>query len=665
MIHPTTHSQDRQQTLLLLAWNAILAASLALLSSVILQGRTLPTQATAGWVASFAIVFMASMGWLTTFSSRLGAKASAKRYWRLCATVAVESPLLALCILGSTVLYLSDDIYHLFSFYLQPAPAVILLLVVLTTVVFQEAALQSIANRGVARAIAHSRRWALPMSLLLLGLLQGASQLWIIGNDFNRYWAVADAIASWSGYPASIHLPSYIEGGMYRYSIEFPVFPLLLLTSFTVFGHDTVGGHMPALVANTLLPLIVYGLYRKAGVGRALAFSGSCVVVIFPFFRLYTLNAPVPDAVFTTLLVATGYAALRITGGLDLQTPNKPQGDAARSETYRMPLLLGRLSVDATEKLRPWVALGLLAGLTTLTRAEGLLFMAMIAVAFLPYLRHRGPYVAAAIFLAMAIPFSLLMMSTFGIPWPRNAGTSFDLHHMVENLDWLERISLRWYAGAFGLSESSFVFLTQLLVATILAGTAYLAVQRWQLTVYPLAGVIHTIVIFTIDPVVAGADQWFDFFRHISYGIPFMMLPILCTITSLSHKFRSVRLQPARVVALCLLLFSAYQLYLLARPSQTFGGNAGQLLTSDIWVSIADIFAHPYPLPTLPFEKVEGISMIAPGFSYMDEHLELVKAFYEPYSALNTGHSGQYQLSSALVLAFGAVFALGANTQKE
>lgn len=613
---------------------------------------------------SYLVFFMGGVAWLTTFSARLRASPSAGPGRRLRATMTVEGPLLALSTLGSAVLYLSDDAYHQLSYYLQPTPAVVLLLAVLATVAAQEARARNTAHGDrLLDTLLRSRRWALPLSLLLLGLLQGASQLWVIGNDFTRYWAVADAISSWSGYPASIHLGSYIDGGMYRYSIEFPVFPLLLIGSMSLLGHDTIGAHMPSLVANVALPLVIYGFYRKAGIGRALAFSGSCAVVIFPFFRLYTLNAPVPDAVFTTLLVATGYAALHIVGGLGRQTRPAPdehhdsQGAQTRG-VHAISRLTNRFSTGTTRTLLPWAALGLLAGLTMLTRAEGLLFMAIIAIAFLPYFRYRGPYVAAAVLLAMTVTFSSLMMSTFGIPWPRNAGTSFELQHIAENLDWLERISLRWYAGAFGLSDSSFVLLTGLLVAAILIGTSYLAVRRWQLAIFPLAAAIHTIAIFAIDPVVAGADQWFDFFRHISYGIPFMLLPILGMAASISQRLAAPRVQPALAISLFLLFFSAYELYLLGRPSQTYGGNASQLLTSDVWVSITDVFAHPYPLPSLPFVQIEGVSMIDPDFHYIDEHLDRVKAFYEPFSALRTGRGGQYQLSSLLVMVFGAAFAL-------
>ncbi len=633
---PTLPTAPRSANRALLLWNLLVAACLALATSVALVGRTWPMQATLGWALAYLLVFTGSVVWLTAFSRRLRSRHPGSHLRRV---LAVETPLLVLSAVGSAALYLSDDLYHQLTYFLQPTPLVLLLLTVLTTVAVQEAMLSNLNLTGpsrLAEGLARSRRWALPASLLLLGLLQGSSYLWVIGNDFTRYWSVSDSINSLSGYATSVNLNLYLQGGMYRYSIELPVFPLLLLLSFGLLGHDTLGAHAPALLANALLPLVAYGFYRKAGLGRLLAYGGAGVVVLFPFFRLYTLNAPVPDAVFVALLLATGYVALRLIGGFDKQ--EIPHANANRD------LLL-------------WTAFGLLAGLTALTRPEGLLFLAFIAIALLPKLLHRGLYLAGAVSLALMAPFSLMLMRTFGIPWPRNAGSSFGLENVGLNLEWMGRLSLRWYAGPFGLSTSNFVLVVWVLAIAILVGTILLARRRWQLALFPLAAGLHTFLVFTVDPLVSGVDQWFDFFRHISYGIPFAVLPLLFLAREMSRRVAALRIPPAYPAALLLLLFSAYELHLLAQPSLTYGGGARQLLTSDVWVSMPDIIAHRYPLPRLPFAPVEGLTMIDPGFGYMATHLERVKAFFDPFSILHTGKGSQYEVSSLLVLLFGSAFA--------
>ncbi|MGI5836623.1 MAG: hypothetical protein ACOX87_09065, partial [Chloroflexota bacterium] len=188
---------------------------------------------------------------------------------------------------------------------------------------------------------------------------------------------------------------------------------------------------------------------------------------------------------------------------------------------------------------------------------------------------------------------------------------------------------------------------------------------RWQLALLPIAAGIQVATVFTISPRVAGADQWFDFFRHISYGLPFLATPLLLIISRLCDLLDPFFQRIGRHVSLTHgvyflgLAFASYLFHLLAYPSVTWGGGAGQLLTSDVWVTFHDIVSHRYPLPNLPFASIDGVWMIDPKFEYMHGHIESVKAFFEPFSVLNTGRGTQYEVSSVLVVIFGAVFALG------
>lgn len=632
------------------AWETLVAVSAGHAVTSTLLGRTVLSQATFGWMAATMSVTGILLIWLESSWERAQSTQLHQRRSSLRTHILIQIPLLVISTSISLATYASDYWNHHFITLLQPAPTVALLLTVLVTAVAQEVILgRGAASWGPALQIAlvACRRWALPVSLLLLGLLEASSYLWVVGNDFTRYWAVADATNSAAGYPASRHQPVYIAAGMHPYSIELPFFPLLLLISFSIFGHDTFGALVPGLLANTALPLLLYGFYRRAGLGRSIAFAASCSVVAIPFFRLYTLNAPVPDAVFEALLVGTGYLFLQVVGDLALR--------------FRSP------SVQGNAPWILWPLFGLLSGLTALTRPDGVVFVALMFAALVPCLFRRCFHLALGTFLATVGPFSLLMMSTFGLVWPRNQGTSASIDHMASNLDWLGRYCLRWYAEPLGLSPSGFTLLVGLIAVVSAGGILCMAVKgRWAV-VLPLAGVLQIGFVFSVDPRASGADQWFDFFRHVSYSIPFLVLPVLLLFQGVLGRIQRWFLTPGHgqtrhlrlvhALALCLLLLSAYELRLLAFPSASYQGLGRQFLTSDVWVSLPDILHHRYSLPRLSFVRRDGVLEIDPDSKPMARHARDVVRYFAPVSSLVTGRGPGYQLSSMLAILFGAIFA--------
>lgn len=681
-------------------------------------------QASLSWAVAYGLLFCICLAWLAAFSARLGSSRLCGSGDLLRSLIIVHGPLLALSMVVSTAIYVSDEIHHVSMSFLYPTPAVALLLAVLATVVWQEGLIRSAPGGSVAAldfAASRARDLVLLLSLLLIGFLQGSSFIWVVGNDFTRYWAVADAIGTLAGYPASIHQQIYIRAGMNPYSIEFPVYPLMLLVSFGLLGHDTVGAQLPGLVANIALPPLLYALYRRVGLVRPLAYLASCLVVFFPFLRLYTLNAPVPDAVFIALLVATGCVFLHL-----VDQPLQPKAIWRRERAVAQEgrgghgsMLDGsRSSWGADSGLcqslsnrhwLPWLLFGVLSGLTTLTRAEGVVFVGVMFLGLVPHLFKRRLWVAVGTFLMIIVPFSLLMQATFGILWPRNAGNSFAFHHIAGNLDLLGRASLRWYAHAFGIPTSDFALVVGALAIASVIGTVWIAAERRPLALLPFAAWVHIILVFCIHPVVAGADQWFDFFRHLSYGLPFVVLPLFLLIGSAFNHLRrpdrglrptpcraapseetngdrgvpvscgrparsrsasgapgyglgrlliaaNLRLAVAYLALVLMLALPSYELWLLGRPSVTYGKGARQLLTSDIWVSLPDLLANRYPLPVLPFSPQRGVLMISPDFQYMPGHLRSVRAFFRPVSSLHTGRGSGYQLSSFLVMLLGFLF---------
>lgn len=646
--------------LLPLAWNIVTAAAVALITCLVLLGRTDPLRPSLGWTAAFAVLFFLVLAWLVAFTLRLLARRQNRSGNLLPIVIAIHGPLAALSLAGSLAIYLSDSLNHQVVNFLQPTAPVLVLLAVLVTAVAQRAALYRMDRPEVSifEAIAASRRWAIPISLALLGLLQGASYLWVIGDDFTRYWTVADAIRSWSGYPAIANIPIYVQIGEPPYCVDLPGFSLLLLPAFALAGHNTLAAQLPNLLANVALPVLLYVFYRRAGISRAIAFAGSCALIVQPFFRLYTLNAPVPDAVFLALLVATAIAFEAVIShqlsaiGTQHPAPNTHHP----SPTTHHP------------STRSWLVFGFLAGAITLTRPEGIFFLGFMGLVLLPTLRTRGPYLAAAVCLAMVLPFVALMYSTFGFLWPNNAGSTFGLKHVGENLYWLQRNTMRWYANAFHLSVPQLEALLALLTAGAVIGSIWLAKREWKLAVLPVASVINLAVVFTVDQTVSGVHLWFDFFRHVSYGLPFLLLPLLFLLSQLTQKrsdglasrgiMRTLALYAA---ALMLLGISFYQLDVLSHPSRTYGSGSTQLLTSDVWVSFQDIVAHPYQLPQIPFARdLNGVLVLDAAFdrSYMVHHLDNVRRFFEPYSTIRVDKGSQYEVASALVLLFGSIFAL-------
>lgn len=667
----------RRRLLWPFVWNMVTAATVATITCLALLGRTDPLHPSLGWTAVFAALFIVVLVWLVAFTLRLSSRRQNRSDNLIPTVMAIHSPLMVLSLAGSLAVYMSDWLNHQVINFLQPTAPLLVLLAVLMTAVAQRAVLYRLDHPEVSipRAIEASGKWGVPLSLALMGLLQGASYLWVIGDDFTRYWTLADAIRSWSGYPAIANIPIYVQIGEPRYCVDLPGFSLLLLPAFALAGHNTFGAELPSLLANVALPVLLYVFYRRAGISRVIAFAGSCALITQPFFRLYTLNAPVPDAVFLALLVATGIAFEAVVS-TQRSAISHQSSVIGHQSLERRTQDSGLTTQHLTQNLEPrtqnpslrWLLFGFLAGAITLTRPEGIFFLAFMGLVLLPTLRTWGPYLAATVFLVMVLPFVALMYSTFGFLWPNNAGTTIGLKNVGVNLYWLQQNTMKWYANAFHLSVPQLEVLLALLAVGMVAGSIWLARRRWQLAILPVASVGNLAVVFTVDQTVSGVHLWFDFFRHVSYTLPFLLLPLLYLLSQLTLKARvrwapggSMRTFVACAAALALLAISFYQLDVLSHPSRTYGSGSTQLLTSDVWVSFQDIIAHPYQLPQIPFARNQGgVLVLAPAFdrSYMVHHLDNVRRFFEPYSTIRVNRGSQYEVASALVLLFGSFFAL-------
>jgi hypothetical protein len=53
------------------------------------------------------------------------------------------------------------------------------------------------------------------------------------------------------------------------------------------------------------------------------------------------------------------------------------------------------------------------------------------------------------------------------------------------------------------------------------------------------------------------------------------------------------------------------------------------------------------------------VLLIDPKSDYMPKHLDMVREFFEPYSSISTGKGSQYEVSTLLVVLFGAIATIG------
>ncbi len=440
--------------------------------------------------------------------------------------------------------------------------------------VSQLAALTWLADVGMGVGnsirVAASRR-SRPLAagcLAAIGILQAAASVPPLGDDIKFYSDFSDALLG--GQAFANHAPGYVgtaEGIGLSYA-PLPVFPLLLALSFKLVGRTLLGVALPTVIATAIFPLAFYAACKAITGSRVVAYATAILFFMFPVYQVHVLGAPEPDTVFITLLLFAAALA------------GKANGSPQR---------------------RYWIGMGLLLGLLSLTRHEGVAYAALVLFAFLVAHHSRPNYwLCVATLLALVAPFVVFLHSLSGAWWPASVGDSaLSWENVDANLSNLRWASLPWYSQTVGVGPN---ILVGLLAATGLAvglGTFAMSKRGIALVGIPVAGMSNIAMLLLMRPLLVYSLFPPDFLRHASYGIAYAAIS-LAYLGHVSIQFVSKRLPRLRPLILILvLLLTTWTLYYeterLARPEPFFDGHASLLWTGSYYL-LTDVIERPVPI---------------------------------------------------------------------
>lgn len=479
---------------------------------------------------------------------------------------------------------------------------------------------------AVSTRLPGERRWAvvgssasfvIPVALLIIGVLQASVYLVPVGNAFFRAWAVADAVHMGAGYPVTITEPATLLAGGPPYIRDLPLFPLALLAAFSLIGHNTAAAHLPAALFNALFPISLYLLIRAATGSRTIALLFAVLAALFPYLRFWVLNLPDPDPVMLMALALAGYLYLRA-----LQCRGRPW---------------------------VWLAAGVAGGALTLVRPEGVLYTGFLALGLLahrPRPREITPFLMAiGVFL---IPMVAVWWVNFGILWPQNFNSTLGLAHPQGNLELLKaRDALGFYQRGLGLDGLLATLLLVGFLASVALGTCLMALLDRRLLALAVPGIGNTVAIFFTSPGVTNAYHFADFFRHLSFGVPFLVLTSAYAFNQLYLYLRD-RARWRALGYLCVLLLVAAAIRegdILANPTATHRPGATQVLTTYTYLSLESILRNPMPLPILSYQW-NGEIMVA--YSASMHWPEAALEHFEPLDMSFDSHGRPFGYASVV-----------------
>lgn len=577
----------------LLAIGLIGSFALALMLTIFFQGRTHILQATRPWLASLGVLGLIFAGWHLSFFLRLlrrkgGIPGGAFR------PLVVWLGGLALIGIGmSGAVYLSDDFNH--SFTVDPefrgVFAVLVVAILYATTQLERGILASGDGQFSLAALveAAGEKWELATvaAVTAIGVLLANSYVTVIGDDYARYWTIADSIMSGHGYPASEVSNVYQAGGMASYLVDLPGLPLLMVLSFSLLGHNALAAMAPALAASSLFAVAAYLAYRETTGRLTLSYAGAVALAMFPLLTFYVIRSGEPDGMFLTLLMALAFLGAR--------ADNHPQS------------------------IWGWAAFGAVAGYTALTRPEGIMYA---GVAFFTLLfRHwsnKRYWLGASIAGAMAGAFSLVMITTFGLLWPASFAGTVAPQNITQNLKGFAGTAFPKYAEALGLPEPLLALLGIAMLLLYLVGSWQLARRKPQLLFLALLPILNLVAFLMVSPNLTRPQQPYDFFRRAGYLMPYFAL---VATYGLGFIVRAVYTNVRRklvffvMMALCLVVVG-YEAKLLSRPEAVYEGGT-QILTSGLYLLTTDMVANPIDIPVMPFEWDGKAMVVSPSFDYL------------------------------------------------
>ncbi len=635
-VHLVVADEESRLQVAVVLWLAAVSVGSALAITVVLLDRTTLSGISRLWLGSLAFWLAAVFAWWTR-PKIVGGRVCLSSYKpALLLVVTVPVALLSIGLVSAS--YLSDGIHsYLFSNFscmrlLSHRSWPVLPLawgIVIYSVVWIGRGLAEIRT-GAPTASSllgvPDLSLLLPVAILAIGSLLSVASLSMINVNFWRYWATADGWITIGHYPSTFTDAVQVRGGVAPYFISFPLLPGMLVSSFEIVGHNTLGSYLPLIVGSALLPLVVFLLVRGVTNNPLLAFLAACLVGSFPLFRNYTLDVGEADGLLMTTVVLAAY----------LRVKADKVGGAVRWQ----------------------VAAGLAAGAAALARPEGILYMAaMYAADLMMRWRERGFWLSSVVFGAVAACFSAVTLREFGMIWPGNHSDTLSLANFTKTLDVVRQNHLfSMYASALNLSESVLALFVGLALTMVAVGTIQMVRRDFSLIYLPVTALGNVVMVFFVGPIPAEATKFHDFFRHISYGFPLLAVTAAYGVNYLCAHCRRPGLKSIvyGVIALLVVL----QLSMLAGPVTPGRPNTTPLMTSDVHVMATELLIDPYPLPVMRFRQSDS-RYVPDAADYMAHFPDNVDQHYAGADVRRVGNAIDYfRAATILFVWFLAIVAL-------
>lgn len=610
-IAPSPSASRPWVRVLAILWLACLSLAMALAITVAFFDRTTPAGVTGLWLGSLALSFVAIFLWWVRPRAE-GDRVRLNRYEPV-SLVCLTAPILLGCAAVVVQAYRSDEfhgfLYH-HLYYRRLLTGSYWPVTLLAALFYGWMLIGTLRELLLRMGSGHRPKEAalatlselsssLPVGVLAIGLLLSTASLSMINVNFWRYWATADGWLATGHYPVTftdaVHFQS---GGVSKYFISFPLLPSMLVVSFSLLGHNTLAAYLPIILGNVLLPLAVFLTVREIARSDLMAFLFALLVASFPLLRSYTMDVGEADGLLMATVMLAAYFRLR----------------ADRFDSTR----------------RSQLAAGLAAGLATLARPEGVLYVGAMYLAALKEHWRRGRFwLSVLVWGAVAAGFSAVIYREFRMVWPGNHSGALSLGNFTKTLDAVRGSGiLGLYADALGLSQGVLGIGAGLLLVAVLASTVQMVRRDFPLIYMPVTALGNMTMVFFVGPVAAEATKFHDFFRHISYGLPLLAVTLAYGSNEILRRVGGRWGLGSRSVALAGLAALVFaQLSLLEGPGPFIVPTRGPMMTADVHVTAPLLLVDPYPLPTMRFRLSES-RYVPDADEYMAQYPDNLNRYY-------------------------------------
>jgi hypothetical protein len=256
------------------------------------------------------------------------------------------------------------------------------------------------------------------------------------------------------------------------------------------------------------------------------------------------------------------------------------------------------------------------------------------------------------------VPMVATWMLNFGFLWPQNYNGTLSLDYPARNLDILKGTdALGFYQRGLGVDPQWAVGLLVLFSASVLLGTLTMLVKERRLLAFAVPGIGNTVTIFFANPYIPNTFHFADFFRHDSFGIPFMVATSAYGFHfAWRHLAKKPRLKVVGYVCMVLLVAAvAREGDILANPTATHRPGSTQVLTTYTYLSAEAILEHPLSLPPMTYYKDGSFTVAKPTLIKWPDDL---LAFVKPLDMSFDSRGRPFGYASVVAFLIALVFAL-------